>query len=106
MKTTRRILGFALLITMGTSLSGCAVKEPAVSKAADDRITADIRSLFAKTGYLQGGYNIQVETSDGVVQLYGLVDTELELAEVESIAHGVPGVTEVRDDISVSNFKD
>ena len=72
----------------------------------DERITADIRARLAKVPALLGGYNITVDTTGGVVQLYGTVDTELELAEAEAIVREVPGVREIRDDIAVNNFKD
>jgi osmotically-inducible protein OsmY len=68
----------------------------------DAEITAAVQAEFARHSELQPPNVLNVQTIDGVVYLYGLVDTDLQRQIAESTAHRAPGVTKVINSIGVS----
>jgi hypothetical protein len=66
----------------------------------DARITAEVRSRLNQHPDL--GAQVYVQTLDSVVSLTGQVTTALQRDAVEAIAHGVPGVRGVNDDVVVT----
>jgi osmotically-inducible protein OsmY len=89
----------ALALMAGATLAGCAAYEPCqtASCTADRAISAEVLRQFSYRDAFMPN-TIRVQTYDGVVYLYGFVDTEYELALATDIAR-VPGVKEVRNEL-------
>lgn len=76
--------------------------ERTIGEATDDTvIAAKVKSQLARESGLETASDVDVEVSQGIVQLSGFVSSEDEKSEAEHIARGVSGVTEVRNDIQV-----
>ena len=87
-----------VLIAIGL-LSGCALhgtyEKCGISGCPGDaKITADVEAEFSHHLELEPNA-ITVQTLDGVVYLYGLVTSSLEIGTAESIARKVPHVKRV-----------
>jgi osmotically-inducible protein OsmY len=97
-----RLLTLALVLT--GVLSGCATyRKCGFEGCADDaRITADIEALIRQHPAIEAPNSVRVSTIDHVVYLYGQVDTELQRATAETLAHQVAGVQRVVDSINFS----
>jgi len=75
---------------------------PVLSRATDDRsISEEVRSALASNPETQSS-RIEVNTSEGVVQLAGFVNTEDERATAGNIASSVQGVRRVDNDLRLS----
>ncbi len=102
----RRNRSYALIAAVCAALavSGCA----AYSKCGfagcpgDAEIAAGVSAAFAKHAELEPPNLIDVQSIDGVVYLYGLVDTDYQLQMAEFVAHQVPGVTKVVNSIGLT----
>ena len=103
MNNSRRCCTVALALLLGM-LSGCAAyKKCGVGGCPGDaEITAAVQAEFARRAELRPPNVLNVQTIDGVVYLYGLVDTDLQRQMAESAAHQAPGVTKVINSIGVS----
>jgi osmotically-inducible protein OsmY len=97
-----RSLAFALMLT--GALSGCATyRKCGFTGCPDDGlITANIEALIRQHPAIEAPNSVRVSTIDHVVYLYGQVDTELQRATAESLAHQVAGVRRVVDSINFS----
>lgn len=72
-----------------------------VGKFIDDAtITARIKAKFVRDSMVKAT-SINVETSQGAVQLSGFVKTETEKTRASEIARDIPGVKEVHNDLIV-----
>jgi hyperosmotically inducible protein len=100
---SKRCCAVVLALLMGI-LPGCAAyKKCGVGGCAGDaEITAAVRAEFVKHSELQPPNVLNVQTIDGVVYLYGLVDTDLQRQIAESVAGQTPGVAKVINSIGVS----
>ena len=98
-----RTLYTAALCAALISLSGCAVTrgQETVGAYVDDTvITTGIKARFVDSRNVDAG-SIKVETLNGTVLLSGFAKSSLERTSAESIARGVSGVREVRNEIAV-----
>ncbi len=97
-----RLLACALILT--GALSGCATyRKCGFAGCPDDaQITANIEALIRQHPAIEAPNSVRVSTIDHVVYLYGQVDTELQRATAESLAHQVAGVRRVVDSINFS----
>jgi osmotically-inducible protein OsmY len=68
----------------------------------DAKIAADVSAAFVHHAELQPPNLIDVQAINGVVYLYGLVDTDYQLQMAEFVAHQVPGVTKVVNSIGLA----
>jgi osmotically-inducible protein OsmY len=102
-RNRRRIRLLAILALTGT-LGACAAYEKCGFHGCpgDAKIAADVSAAFAHHAELQPPNMIDVQTIDGVVYLYGLVDTDYQLQMAEAVAHQVPGVTKVVNSIGLA----
>jgi len=103
----RRLLIVLVLLTpLLPLLSGCATHESqncAANGCADDaRITDELKAKLRANAALPS-WDIQVQTINHTVYLYGLVATGLERNIVEDTAREISGVTKVVNSISVRN---
>jgi osmotically-inducible protein OsmY len=88
-----RTIGFALLL--GACLSGCATTKQ------DEKLSANVRGAIDRHADLGPPGTIQVQARNGVVYLSGLVNSGLSAENAVSVAHAVPGVTQVVSNVSV-----
>ena len=81
---------------------GCAShdKTTASQRADDSWITSKIKTAFVKDKTLSSS-DINVETSNGAVQLTGFVNDPGDLSHAAEVAGGIEGVTSVRNDMQV-----
>lgn len=77
-----------------------AAAEPPTQAVTDTALTAKVKSALATDRAVKAS-DIQVETRDGVVQLSGFVDSEDAQTAAVMRARSVPGVAEVRNDLSI-----
>jgi osmotically-inducible protein OsmY len=98
-----RIRLLAILALSGM-LGACAAFEKCGFRGCpgDAKIAADVSAAFAHHAELQPPNLIDVRTIDGVVYLYGLVDTDYQYQMAEAVAHQVPGVTKVVNSIGMA----
>ena len=90
---------FALLL----ALAGCAAESCKTGPCSpDDRLVEAVRAEIAKHPALMTD-TIRIQSQDGTVYLYGLVSTNVELAEVEEVAKATPGVKKVVNLVSIDN---
>ena len=68
----------------------------------DRQITEHIRTALYKNPSIASN-DISVQTRDGVVYLRGLVDTNVERADIEALARGMAGVKRVVDSLELRN---
>jgi osmotically-inducible protein OsmY len=90
------------------SLLICAAPACAVYKKCgfagcpgDAQISAAVEARLHQHPAVEPPNVIRVQTLDGVVYLYGVVDTELERYIAESAARETPGVVRIVDSISI-----
>jgi hyperosmotically inducible periplasmic protein len=107
MKTTVKYLAICLwLSTMAVAtvtMTGCAHSDYRRSSGQyldDQTITARVKSaLFADPNV--SGFQVNVDTYQGVTSLSGFVDTAAQKAKAEDVARQVSGVRQVQNNLSV-----
>lgn len=98
-KTIRNLsLILCLIFTIVPTGSTDSSDQENIGNADDTAITANVKSKLLNDSSLKG-LTIKVETSKGVVQLSGLVDTKEQARKVEEIAKSVEGVKKVKNGI-------
>jgi osmotically-inducible protein OsmY len=102
----RPIIRVAITATLLSCLGACATASVGDNSAnsTDTGITEQVRTAIYKHAEFAGD-EISVQTRDGVVYLYGLVDTNVERDTAESIARAIPGVKRIVDSIKLRNFR-
>jgi osmotically-inducible protein OsmY len=92
----------ALLVS--AALGGCATYEKCGFSGCpgDAQITAAVRAAFAEHAELEPPNLLEIQTVDGVVYLYGLVDTDYQRQMAEAVAHQAAGVNKVVNSIGLS----
>jgi osmotically-inducible protein OsmY len=105
MKTLKQPGALALAACLACALAACAPFEKCgfAGCPGDVQITADVRALFDRHPELGPSGLLSVQTLDGVVYLYGVVDTDLVREEAESIASQARGVKKVVNSLGVTN---
>ena len=104
------LVATALAAWIALNLAGCGkpsetVTPPApeitVGAQVDDAvITSGIKSALVSDPLVKG-FDLQVETRKGVVQLSGFVDSRAQIDRALALARAVPGVTEVENSVSL-----
>src|ERR1700683_2646556 len=97
----------ALCICLAAALAGCAAfgKCGLRECAADAKISAEVRSLFAQSPALGAPNRISVQTMHSVIYLRGLVSTPYQIAEAGSLAARAPGAIGVQNLLSIENSR-
>lgn len=101
---TKRILSALLAALVALSLGACSStrSERSTGEYVDDAaLTAKVKAALIEDPVTKAG-DINVETFRGVVQLGGFVDDAQQRSRATEVARGVDGVTEVRNDLRVS----
>ncbi len=103
--TTIRLLRAAVItVFFAGALGGCAAYEKCGFRGCpgDQKITTAVLDLYSQHSDLQEPTKITVKTIDGVVYLYGQVNTDVQRQEAESLALQVDGVKNVINSISLT----
>lgn len=104
MKTSIQNILMAMgLIVSLSGLAGCAGTSSSTSTGQyidDAAITAKVKTELLKTEKV-GGWNVNVETFKGKVQLSGFVSSPEEKKKAEELAKNVAGVKSVENDLIV-----
>jgi osmotically-inducible protein OsmY len=100
----RRALPLLAILLLTGALGACAAYEKCGFHGCpgDAKMAADVNAAFTHHAELQPPNLIDVQTIDGVVYLYGLVDTDYQRQMAEAVAHQVPGVTKVVNSIGLA----
>jgi hyperosmotically inducible protein len=99
-RTFSLIAAAALLVL---ALGGCAstsTQRSTTEYVDDTALTARVKTAFAESPEVKA-YQVDIEAYRGVVQLNGFVDTASAKAAATTVAKGVDGVTEVRNNLVV-----
>ena len=107
MKTTLKYVAVCLwvatLAAATITTTGCSKSEHRRSSGQyldDSTITARVKSaLFSDPNV--SGFQVNVDTYQGVVSLSGFVDTSAQKAKAEDVARQVSGVRQVQNNLSV-----
>jgi hyperosmotically inducible periplasmic protein len=103
MRNGFRYAPLALCLILVLGLLGCAGSRTRASTGEyidDSAISTKVKTALHADEDVSG-FQVNVETFKGVVQLSGFVDTAAQAQKAEQIAHRVEGVQEVRNNITV-----
>ncbi len=96
-----------LLVCVGTGLAGCAAlttyRKCGAGCSGDAAITAAVHGLYRQHPAIEAPNLIDVQTLDGVVYLYGAVDTDMQRQLAASVALEAAGVKRVVNAIGIDN---
>jgi hyperosmotically inducible periplasmic protein len=101
---TPRTVLVAAMVAIGSlsALTACESTKGRESTAGqyidDATITTKVKAALAKDPDVKA-YQVNVETSNGVVQLSGFVDSETNVRRAVQLAQDVSGVRSVKNDI-------
>jgi osmotically-inducible protein OsmY len=100
----RRCIRLLAILALTGTLGACAAYEKCGFEGCpgDAKIAAAVSAALTHHAELQPPNLINVQTIDGVVYLYGLVDTDYQLQMAETVAHQVHGVTKVVNSIGLA----
>lgn len=109
MKIAKSVLStaavFLALTTLTPFIGGCAgtpTKASTGEHIDDAVITTKVKAKLFNDNDVSG-FDVQVETFKGQVQLSGFVDTPKQRQKAEQIAKAVPGVKSVTNNLLVKN---
>ena len=92
----------ALLIAIcGCALLACRANQSLEGQARDAKLATEIKSKLASGVGASTITSIEVNVTNGVVALAGPVHSAAESQQIESIARGVPGVTDVKNSMQI-----
>jgi hyperosmotically inducible protein len=100
---TNYMITFVLIAVVIGSVVGCAGNEGRRSTGTyidDTAITTKVKSALASDPIVSA-LDVDVDTSEGRVQLSGFVETEEQSERAEDIAQSIEGVRSVENDIIV-----
>ncbi len=105
MKTTQTTLAIIALAIGGLAwlpagCAGSATRESTGEYVDDSTITTKVKTEFVQDSSVKA-LDIKVETFKGVVSLSGFVDTPDQKSRAAQLAAGVPGVHDVKNNITV-----
>jgi osmotically-inducible protein OsmY len=105
MGTLKLLFAAALAVVLMSTLPSCATLEKCGFSGCpgDAQITAAVTGLLDQHPGVGSPGAVSVQTLNGVVYLYGLVDTDLMREEAEQIALQAPHVKKVVNSIGVIN---
>jgi osmotically-inducible protein OsmY len=98
-----RALGVALCLLLAAIGAGCAGDRMSRSteEAVDDSLLANKVKMAFYSDKQVSGRQIEVEASQGVVELHGVVSSTAEAQRAVQIAQQIKGVKEVRSHLKV-----
>lgn len=105
MGTLKLLQAVLLAVSLAGALSACATFEKCGFSGCpgDAQITTDVRALLDQHPGIGAPGAVSVQTLNGVVYLYGVVDTDLMREQAEQLALQAPHVKKVVNSIGVQN---
>ncbi len=105
MGTLKLLQAVVLAVSLAGALSACATFEKCGFSGCpgDAQITTDVRALLDQHPGIGSPGAVSVQTLNGVVYLYGVVDTDLMREQAEEFALQAPHVKKVVNSIGVQN---
>jgi osmotically-inducible protein OsmY len=105
MRIFKPLYAAVLALTLAGALPACAVYKKCgfAGCPGDAQISAEVRALLDQHPGAAPPGAVHVQTLDGVVYLYGVVDTDLMRTETQQIAMQAPNVKKVVNSIGVQN---
>ncbi len=100
MQNTKSCFAAVLLAGALAACAGSPTQESTGEYIDDSAITTKVKSAFIEDKVVKAR-DVQVETFRGVVQLSGFADNRTEIDRAVHIAHHVPGVKSVKNDILI-----
>lgn len=103
MRRLPRVAKFLVFLGLLTALNGCSSTQSHESSGQyvdDSVITSKVKTAIVSDMSLKG-FQINVKTYQGVVQLSGFVNSADNASKAGELARGVAGVTDVKNDIIV-----
>jgi osmotically-inducible protein OsmY len=103
MKKSYIVIRYFVVLMLIAAFVACAStpKQEGTGEYVDDSIiTAKIKTQLAADDFLKSFQN-SLEPRKGILQLSGFVDSQDAVDKAGEIAHGVEGVTSVRNDLIV-----
>jgi len=103
MAKLQRIVKVLVCLGLITAFTGCAStqKRESTGQYVDDSvITTKVKAAIVDDQALKG-FQINVKTFQGAVQLSGFVDSAQSAKKAGEVARGVNGVTKVKNDLIV-----
>ncbi len=91
----------ALILAVGITV-GCRTNETPEAQVNDVEITAQVKSKLASDVGLSTVPNVGVNSTNGVVTLSGMVNTEADRARAAQLAAAVPKVVRVNNNIQIN----
>jgi hyperosmotically inducible protein len=88
------------VLTLSVGAAQMAYAETTGQYIDDSAVTAKVKTALLADAQLKA-MGIKVETTHGIVQLSGTVDTKTEESKAIKIANGIDGVKSVNDTITV-----
>jgi osmotically-inducible protein OsmY len=105
MHKPNRLYALTLVLLMAAGLQGCVGfgKCDPESCTGDKKITADVNAVLKEHREFGAPGTIRVQTTNGVVYLNGVVDTDFQRRSAESLIMQVASVKDVVNSIEVRN---
>jgi osmotically-inducible protein OsmY len=101
MKALVWALALAVAVT-GGFVPMAAAQDRTIGERVDDaKITAMLKTKLAASS-MKSLVNVDVDTKNGIVHLKGMVPTEQDRREAETLARGINGVASVQNDLKVA----
>jgi osmotically-inducible protein OsmY len=98
----QQLLALSLIIVLAADVGGCAASRCAPEYCASDaKITEDVRAAFKGHPEFGPPALLKVNTINGIVYLYGQVDTSFVSQNMESLVNKVPNVKGVVNQLNV-----
>jgi hypothetical protein len=93
--------GHFLLLAGAILIIACSTSRPPNIQVEDAKITAQVKSKLASEVRPSSLVNIAVNTTNHVVTLAGQVENDEVKQKAEMVAHAVPGVASVNNNLQV-----
>jgi osmotically-inducible protein OsmY len=102
MNNAKTLSAATLVVILAAALSGCAAfgKCSPENCATDVKITADVADMLGQHAEFGPPGTIQVQTINGVVYLNGLVNSDMERQNAETLVLRLPNVKDVVNSLS------
>ncbi len=97
----RRLLGTLAILVFVTAVSGCKTTTSPGRQIDDAGIKTAVKAKLAADVKLSTLTNIEVNSTNGVVTLAGMVNNDEEKALAGSVARSVDGVVRVNNELQV-----
>ena len=97
----QRVLMTAVGVLAAMALA-CSTTQPIGTMASDAEVTASVKSRLAADPALNP-FEFDVDTTDGVVRLGGIVESEADRRHALELARETDGVREVIDDVQLGD---